>query len=91
MQRRPLPRRPSQISDQNISFVLTGTGAALDIQHTILLFLQDSQEVWASELRVFSQTSVNLFRVILTWRQVDTPSVASAPSLIFHTSDDDEF
>ena len=30
MQRRLLPRRPSQITDGNIKFVFTGTGTALD-------------------------------------------------------------
>ena len=91
MQRRLLPRRPSQISDPNINFVFAGTGTALEIQHTVLLFLPDRQDVWTSELLVLSQTSVNLFRVTIMWRQVDTPSVASVPSLIFHISDDDEF
>ena len=91
MQPRLLPRRPSQILDRNINFVFTGTGTALDIQHTLLLFLADSQEVWTSDLIALSQTSVNLFRVTLTWRQVDTPSIASAGSFTFHLSDDDEF
>ena len=91
MQRRLLPRRPSQITDGNINFVFTGAGTALDIQHTLLLFLADPQEVWTSDLIVLSQTSVNLLRVTLTWRQVDTPSVASIPSFTFHISDDDEF
>ena len=55
MQRRLLPRRPSQILDRNINFVFTGTGTALDIQHTLLLFLADSQEVWTSDLIALSQ------------------------------------
>ena len=91
MPRRPLPRRPSQITDPNINFVFTGTGTALDIQHTLLLFLADPQEVWTSDLIVLSQTSVNLLRVTLTWRQVDTPSIASISSFTFHISDDDDF
>jgi len=90
MQRRPLPRRPSQITDRNINFVFTGTGTALHIQHTLLLFLADPQEVWTSDLIVLSPTSVNLFRVTLTWRQIDTSSVASLPSFTFHISDDDD-
>lgn len=91
MQRRPLPRRPSQITDRNINFVLTGTGSALDIQHTLLLFLADPQEVWTPDLIVLSQTSVNLLRVTLTWRQVDTPSIASISSFDFYISDNEEF
>ena len=89
MQRRPLPRRPSQMTDRNINLVFTG-GTALHIQHTLLLFLADPQEVWTSDLIVLSPTSVNLFRVTLTWRQIDTSSVASLPSFTFHISDDDD-
>ena len=90
MPRRPLSRRPSQITDPNINFVFTGTGTALDIQYTLLLLLADPQEVWTSDLIVLSQTSVNLLRVTLTWRQVDTPSIASISNFTFHISDDDD-
>ena len=71
------PRRPSLINNPLLNFLLTGYGTALEIQHIILLFLAN-QSVWTFDLCVLSQVSANLFRITVTWRQVDTPSVASA-------------
>ena len=77
MIRRPFPRRPSLIHNSSLNFILTGYGSALQIQHIILLFLADPQADWTFDLCVLRQVSANLFRITVTWRQVDTPSVAS--------------
>ena len=93
MQRRPPYRRQSQIANPIISFILTGTGIALEFQHCILVFLVGEQGAWTLDLLSLNRTSVHLYRVTLTWRQVDTPSLASAASVAsFHsTSSDDDF
>jgi hypothetical protein len=77
MLRRPFSRRPSLINHPVLNFILTGYGSALQIQHIILLFLSDPQSVWTIDICTLSQVSANLFRITVTWRQVDTPSVAS--------------
>jgi hypothetical protein len=77
MLRRPFSRRPSLINNPVLNFILTGYGSALQIQHIILLFLSDPQSVWTIDICTLSQVSANLFRITVTWRQVDTPSVAS--------------
>lgn len=86
MIRRPFPRRPSRINSPLLNFILTGYGSALQLQHNILLFLADPISVWTVELCTLSQVSANLFRITVTWRQVDTPSIASLGDL---TSDDE--
>lgn len=93
MQRRPHQRRQSQIANPIINFVLTGTGVALEFQHCILVFLVGDQGAWTLDLLSLNRTSVHLYRVTITWRQVDTPSVASVASAVsFHLpSSDDEF
>jgi hypothetical protein len=75
-----------------VNFVLTGSGSAIILQHTILLFLTDPDTTGNTDIWSLSQVSVNLFRVTVTWRQVDTPSIASIASfnsLDFHISDDE--
>ena len=67
----------SLIQNPQLNFVLTGYGSALQIQHIILLFLSDLQSAWTIDICTLSQVSTNLFRITVTWRQVDTPSVAS--------------
>jgi hypothetical protein len=92
MSQRLFPRRPSQIFNPHVNFVLTGSGSAIALQHTILLFLTDPDTTGNLDIGHLSQVSVNCFRVTVTWRQVDTPSVASVaslPSLDFHISDDE--
>ena len=92
MSQRLFPRRPSQIFNPHVNFVLTGSGSAIALQHTILLFLTDPDTTGNLDIGRLSQVSVNCFRVTVTWRQVDTPSVASVaslPSLDFHISDDE--
>ena len=79
--------RPSQIANPTINFVLTGTGFALQFQHIILVFLTGQQGVLTSDLLCLSQVAVHFYRITVTWRQVDTPSLASAPNFQFHISD----
>ena len=79
MPRRPIQRRPSLIGNPHLNSILTGSGTAYQLQHIILLFLAhpDPDIVWTLELFALNQASVNLYRVTVTWRQVDTPSLAS--------------
>jgi hypothetical protein len=67
------------IGNPHLNFILTGSGTAYQLQHIILLFLAhpDPDIVWILELFALNQASVNLYRVTVTWRQVDTPSLAS--------------
>ena len=77
MHRHVFQRRPSLIQNPQLNFILTGSGIAYQLQHIILLFLADPETVWTLDLFALNQVSVNLYRVTITWRQVDTPSVAS--------------
>lgn len=81
MHRNALHRRPSLIQNPQLNLILTGSGVAFQLQHIILLFLADPETVWTLDLFALNQVSVNLYRVTITWRQVDTPSVASVRSL----------
>ena len=76
MLRRRLLRRPPQISDPNCAFVLTGTGFAILLQHSILAFLYTVDCHLNRDIASFGQCSAVLFCITVTWRQVDTPSVA---------------
>ena len=71
-----LPYRPLQTSSTASTFVLSGGGIAILIQHNIFtfLFIPDSDN---PDLRAFGRSAPALQLVTQTWRQVDTPSVAS--------------
>lgn len=71
-----LPYRPLQTGSTTSAFILSGGGIAVLIQHNIFTFLYDPDRD-NPDLRALGRTAPALQLVAQTWRQVDTPSVAS--------------